>query len=241
MNKIIHQIYDKQPTGLYNRWSTSVKNHLPGWQYILWNDVSINVFVKKYFPTKLKLLDNYNYNIQRWDAVRYMILYQYGGIYVDMDVEFFRDVETLIDSPVTLFREYMDRAIYNEYYKYFPTEMPLITNSIFYTDAKHPFMSKLVNCLKIEQAKQKDYPHPGTQVMMSTGPGFMSKYFYVFKNKYNLTSKSNNHFESISKSDRRKILIQNKNESIDVDGMHWNIGSWITNNNSAFKIGINYE
>jgi mannosyltransferase OCH1-like enzyme len=57
----------------------------------MWNDEDIEAFVKKHFPQYYAMWRAYPRHIMRVDLVRYMILYKYGGIYVDMDYEVFRD------------------------------------------------------------------------------------------------------------------------------------------------------
>jgi len=42
--------------------------------------------IKRVAPWFLPTYDNYPYNIQRVDSSRYFLLYQYGGMYVDMDI-----------------------------------------------------------------------------------------------------------------------------------------------------------
>lgn len=241
MSKIIHQIYDKAPTGLYRKWSDSVRSNLPGWDYILWDDKSIMEFLLKYHPTMIDLYQSYIYDIQRWDAIRYMIIYSMGGVYVDMDVEFYMNSDHLLQGPCTLFNEYMDFDKYNEYYDYFPATCPLITNSIFYADKNNPFIKSIIRNLKHEQINQVKYNHPGTKVMMSTGPGVLSKYYYRLNRVYNIVKRSNIYFESVSKSQRKDILNGSLSLEVRPHGMHWNIGSWIISEKSQFKTDIDYE
>jgi mannosyltransferase OCH1-like enzyme len=63
----------------------------PNFKYRMWNDEDIDEFVKKHFPQYYDMWKAYPRHIMRVDLVRYMILYEYGGIYADMDYEVFRD------------------------------------------------------------------------------------------------------------------------------------------------------
>lgn len=58
----------------------------PGWNYRLWNDLDSRQLIKDSYPWFLETYDNYRYPIQRVDAIRYFILYHFGGIYSDLDL-----------------------------------------------------------------------------------------------------------------------------------------------------------
>ena len=51
----------------------------PGWEVHLWTDETAGVFVAEHFPELQDMWETYRYPIQRIDALRYMILYHYGG------------------------------------------------------------------------------------------------------------------------------------------------------------------
>jgi len=53
---------------------------------MFWTDEDIREFIRKFYPDFLELHDQYPYNIQRADMIRYFILYHYGGIYSDLDL-----------------------------------------------------------------------------------------------------------------------------------------------------------
>ncbi|KAK2612455.1 hypothetical protein QQS21_001559 [Conoideocrella luteorostrata] len=58
----------------------------PGWETRLWTDTEAVPFIEEYFPDMKKMWDNYPYPIERIDALRYMILYEYGGVILDLDI-----------------------------------------------------------------------------------------------------------------------------------------------------------
>jgi mannosyltransferase OCH1-like enzyme len=55
------------------------------WQYIFITDSELFVFVHQKFPHLLKSMAALPYGVQRADVLRYLWLYVYGGIYIDMD------------------------------------------------------------------------------------------------------------------------------------------------------------
>ena len=84
-----------------DKWKTSpasVKELMPNWKYVLFDDEENRAFVKKHFPNFLPYYDAFPYNIQRADAIRYMFLYVYGGIYMDLDFEIQHPLDDLFTS-----------------------------------------------------------------------------------------------------------------------------------------------
>ncbi|OXV05619.1 hypothetical protein Egran_06613 [Elaphomyces granulatus] len=57
-----------------------------GWDFHLWDDASANAFVQDHFPHLKNMWDSYPYPVQRVDALRYMVLYKYGGVVLDFDL-----------------------------------------------------------------------------------------------------------------------------------------------------------
>lgn len=53
----------------------------PGWEAMLWTDDNAGGFVREKFPELLQMWERYVYPIQKIDALRYMVLYEYGGEY----------------------------------------------------------------------------------------------------------------------------------------------------------------
>ena len=51
----------------------------PGWESHVWTDENARDFVAESFPELLATWDGYRYPVQRVDALRYMVLYRYGG------------------------------------------------------------------------------------------------------------------------------------------------------------------
>ncbi len=82
--KIIHQIWlgsKKKPEWCMNSWKIDYINQNPEWEYRFWDEEEIN---------KLSLINKKQYNDEKnvrgkSDIVRYEILYQFGGIYIDSD------------------------------------------------------------------------------------------------------------------------------------------------------------
>lgn len=58
----------------------------PNWEYHFTTDEDNRNYVELYFPQYLNTYDNLPYPIQRADMIRYMYLYNMGGVYSDLDI-----------------------------------------------------------------------------------------------------------------------------------------------------------
>lgn len=59
----------------------------PNWQSYLWTDEKAEKFVAEKYPEILDDWKGYRFPVQRVDALRYMVLYEYGGVILDMDLK----------------------------------------------------------------------------------------------------------------------------------------------------------
>ena len=95
--RIIHQTWKNEIIPQESKGATeSWRNNHPGWKYILWTDAMNRDLINNHFPWFLEKYDNYKYNIQRADAIRYFILWKYGGVYADIDVVSQKPLDPLV-------------------------------------------------------------------------------------------------------------------------------------------------
>ena len=107
--KIIHQVWEGRtesvmPTRLRILARTWQEQN-PNWKYHLWGGEEMDELVTTYFPEYISLYKGFLHNVQRWDTIRYMILYVYGGVYADLDSECFRPLYPLMEDVVLAFGE----------------------------------------------------------------------------------------------------------------------------------------
>jgi mannosyltransferase OCH1-like enzyme len=100
--KILHQVWINDDPRIPEKWiesHTEWKRLHPQWFYVLWSRDMARELVEKYEPNFLECYDQYPYEIQRIDAVRYCFLKRYGGLYVDLDLVPLENIEPyLMDS-----------------------------------------------------------------------------------------------------------------------------------------------
>ncbi len=85
--KIIHQIWigpNKQPDIWINTWRIDYINKYKNYEYMLWNNENIKNILNKY-PKFEEMINTEIEYCGKADMLRYLILYEYGGIYIDAD------------------------------------------------------------------------------------------------------------------------------------------------------------
>jgi len=66
--------------------NTCVELH-SNYNYTLWTHKKILNWLKNEYSWFLPIYKNYQYDMQRIDAMKYILLFHFGGIYIDLDIE----------------------------------------------------------------------------------------------------------------------------------------------------------
>lgn len=172
--KIIHQTWkNKTIPDIWKESVESVKKYHKGYKYILWTDESMKRFVKKEYPEFYETYNNYPHPIQRCDAFRFLVLYKYGGIYIDMDIACKKPFTSLLKYDLVLVKS----ANYDT-----------LTNSFIISTKENPFMKYCIDHL-IEYKDSYSLFGKHLHIMKSTGPFFIDS----MANKYKLKKRDNYH------------------------------------------------
>lgn len=157
--RIIHQTYINESIPLV--WQEAQQSCIDlhtkedGWEYKMWTDAKSREFIAAEYPWFLETFDNYDFPIQRADAIRYFVLAFYGGIYIDLDDGCNRSLEPLLSYPAWV-------------RKTIPTG---ISNDAMGSVPRHPFFLHVIDSLpKYNRHWILSY----ITVMASTGPLFLS-------------------------------------------------------------------
>jgi mannosyltransferase OCH1-like enzyme len=160
--KIIMQTWKN--TIIPTKWKSSVESihkFLPEWKYVLQTDTDNENFVRTNFPDFLPYYLAFPHGIQRADAIRYMWLYMYGGVYMDLDYEVLKSFNTLFtgDSDIYLIKS--------------ANVSHSLTNSFMASKPGVPFWLEVIEQMKIPtNAIGKHFV-----VMNTTGPMMLTKVF----------------------------------------------------------------
>lgn len=99
--KIIHQVFFSGEAAIpdnYRYYRETIKDRHPHWEYSFWDEAKAKKFMEANYAWFMPVFDAYPYPIQRWDAIRYFILYHYGGFYMDMDIECLKPIDDLLEN-----------------------------------------------------------------------------------------------------------------------------------------------
>ena len=154
--KIIHQTYINE--SIPEAWvpaQKACKDLHPDYEYVMWTDAKALAFIKKEYPHFLDTFVGYKHPIQRADAIRYFVLYHYGGVYIDLDDGCKRRLD-----PLLSYSAWVRRTI--------PTG---ISNDIMGAVPQHPFFLRVIESLR---GADRKWVLPYITIMASTGPLFLS-------------------------------------------------------------------
>ena len=107
--KIFHHIWlgDKTLPKQEEEFIDSFKKHYPDWEFILWdNDRIKELEMPSNCQEAFDIVPNWEkqtpcYSCQS-DVIRWLAVYEYGGIYADTDVECFKSIEEFITEDTDL-------------------------------------------------------------------------------------------------------------------------------------------
>ncbi len=173
--KIIHQTWkDKSISEKFLPIADSWKKHHPSWEYRLWDDNDNKRFIQDKFPWFARFYDNYAFNIQRADSVRYFILYRYGGVYVDLDFECLRSIESLLRGKECVFG--IESSTHAQYHD----RERIISNAFMAAVPKHPFFYAIIKELVTHTPKAKE---DNDFVLETTGPFMITRVYNAYGDK----------------------------------------------------------
>lgn len=173
--KIIHQTWkSSEVPEKFAGYVATWKSLHPDWEYRLWTDADARSFIAEEYPWFLDTFDGYPDNIARADAIRYFVLFHFGGLYADLDYECLRPMDDLFDGAAcVLGTEPSAHA------RYLYGVERLITNAFMASEPGHPLWERVFE--EMESAKNKD------SVMVRTGPVMLDKVVNAHESEYNMT------------------------------------------------------
>jgi mannosyltransferase OCH1-like enzyme len=220
---IIHQTWkDHDIPESFLQMSGTWKDHHKGWDYLFWTDEMNRDFIKSHFPYFLDIYDSYPFPIQRVDAVRYFILYQYGGVFVDMDFECLSGIDLLIrDSECVFGKEPLDHCEIHQ--KDF-----IISNAFMAAAPRFHFLEYILRNLQDEDA-QTD--HPNDKVLESTGPFMLSRRYTSYARKEEIDILEPEFMYPLTKTELSIVQETGVDEYIsgklkNAYGIHYYTGTW---------------
>lgn len=224
--KIIHQTWKTKNLPVdFAKYSSTWKNLYPEWDYKLYDDNDCLSIVEKYFPQYLDTYLNLPSPVMKADMFRYMILYQFGGLYADIDAEALKPIDNLIskdDSMIVGVEIDFDNLafskfnpLYKNYYKKHNIPKQYV-QYVFLSEPKNPILYQILEYIK-EKSHKSGISH--TDTFLTTGPAVFShivhnnidKIKVLDVKKFNgVTSIINRYIMGNNKPDKENYLVHHE-------------------------------
>jgi mannosyltransferase OCH1-like enzyme len=227
--KIIHQIWaggESLPNILKELGETWKERH-PQWEYILWSESNILSFIIKYFPGYLDLYHSFYYDIQRWDAIRYLIMYKIGGMYVDFDYECLENVAPLLAGKTCAFA--MEPDIHAKLFN----KATVFNNALMASVPAHVFMKKAIERVFSEKILQYDNTFDKREyVLNTTGPWMLGELYNEFEDKNSIYLIPAKFVSPFTKMEAEAVINGDKSEHLEEKlqeayAIHYFLGTWL--------------
>lgn len=167
--KIIHQIWLGSPLPeRYKKFISNWRKHHPDWEYILWTDKSIKTLNLQ----RPELVTEGVTYADITDILRYEILYQFGGLYIDTDYECLQPFDIL-------------HHCYDFYACLHPLELGkfLVNTGLIASKPGHPILKHLIPKVQspktLEKYAQENNLWVGTMVTAAAGTFPFTKAIYA--------------------------------------------------------------
>ena len=191
------------------------------WQHWFWTESQSRRLIGQKYNHYLDLYDQYPYKINRADVRRYFLMYEYGGVYIDLDIESIKSLNEMMEQyPCIIAQEPLVHQLLlyqnNDTSNYaMPAFMACRPN--------HPFLKLLIDKLShyISKAWNMDW---NDNILQSTGPYYVQAVLNEYQKHYNNTGKNYIHvappdwfmpnYDTTNKQVFKKMC-RNRNNSIE--------------------------
>lgn len=181
--RIIHHVCDYPdgtPENLLALAATWKKYH-PDWEQRFWDRQQMEEFVYTVCPDFEPYYRAFPHNVQRWDVIRYLILYHVGGMYVDLDYECFRPFDPILTGRNCYIAT--EPALHARY-----NGIPvMLSNALMASAPGNRFMGKVIDELKTQTSKAFAGEETYKIVLQTTGPLMLTRVYESLTRKIGIT------------------------------------------------------
>jgi mannosyltransferase OCH1-like enzyme len=158
-----------------------MRNH-EDYEYLLWEKDDIENLIKRSFPKYLQFYEMLPSMIQKIDFAKYCIMYAYGGLYVDMDCECLKPIDSLfLKTNKKLFVVSLDVDIFEQIASnYYDT---LYNNGWFASSKKNALWKQLIKFVSQQPIERAWYETNIAYIFRTTGPKAFSQIVNNFSEK----------------------------------------------------------
>lgn len=133
----------------------SVFKYGKNWNYLFFTDEDIESFMGEQPIIYQNTYNNFSHKIQKIDFFRYLAIYKFGGLYLDLDVLLQNNIDEIINEPnICKFpielENITDTIFINQGFH------NLVGNYAFYSPAKHPFLKQIIDNIVNQRLSEED-------------------------------------------------------------------------------------
>ena len=184
--KITHQIWMQGFKNIPDKFKNNVETlHSLNLEYEhkQWDESMLRDECKKYSEECLERFNSLEQMILKVDLGRYVVLYNYGGISVDTDMEQLKPIRTLPDINSNKFMISKCAFPYNI--------IGMLNNAVIITPANNEILEKIIETIINDKRKASDFSTKEMHTQYVTGPAFINNIlqnismpYTIIDNKY---------------------------------------------------------
>ncbi len=199
------------------------KKNNPVWEYKLWNGEMMWQLLNEHHPHFIDRYNSYRYDVQRWDAIRYLILYSCGGLYVDLDYDCLEPIDPLLEGSSCCFG--IEPPLHFQVFG----KKHLVGNAFMACSPYQPFFDEIINELKGGHSATKDkFLH----VLETTGPHMITRVYNNYSRKDEITLLPYEKVAPLNKVEVQQVMnggmtYEIKNKIKDAYAVHYFLGTWL--------------
>jgi hypothetical protein len=145
----------------------------------VYNDEAARSIIDKHCPQLLPVYNSYSHVVQKGDLLRLLLVYLFGGFYMDFDVFCLKNLEGLRNLPVVLAEEKMLTDMEADAVGL--KQNLQLANYMFGSIPRHPFWLAVIKEV-IKRSTRKIYTE--SDILETTGPWLLSNVYATVKHKY---------------------------------------------------------
>lgn len=236
--RIIHQTWKDHdiPEHLRIMQDSVIKNN-PKYTYMFWTDEDIKNFIDSEYNNITAFYKSLTYPIQNIDFARLLILYHFGGIYIDLDSMCYGGLDDLLGFPVSISN--------TEKHKAYSSHYPFVLNNAFMSAEKNNHFIKKVIHDVIGYEDPPDYLAYAsfnpicTKILRSAGPLRVTESYmeYKYKSLVNILPSEYYHGVVMQKENTVKMVDDARSTQQQMPGcklLHIHESSWWSSKGKSF-------
>lgn len=149
--KIMHQVWVGNQNSIPIEWMNSIRNMYPDWEYRLWTEDNLPDLVNR------KIYDSESRNHTKSNLIRYEVVYTYGGVYLDSDMEALKPLG--------------DEFLQHDFFGCYESEkhVPgLIPSCFFGAIPGHTILKRCIDNMQYQDQSRASWKFNGTQFFTDT-------------------------------------------------------------------------